>query len=129
MRYFYGIFDQAAINAFILYTFNITNKEKRYTFIEQLSLSLIKPFLAIRLRTTLRLRIRLFIESIMTSDIPKDDNPRNYLRDNIMEIRKRCAFCPYSIHRKTQYKCLRCHSTMCVEHTARICYVCSLNAE
>ncbi|XP_039311769.1 uncharacterized protein LOC105198192 isoform X3 [Solenopsis invicta] len=75
MRYFYGILDQAGINCFILYTFNLqNNKKNRYTFMEELSLSLIRPHLAVRLTSTLRLNTRLFIESILSeSEFPEND--------------------------------------------------------
>ncbi|XP_071564529.1 piggyBac transposable element-derived protein 4-like [Temnothorax nylanderi] len=132
MRYFYGMLDQANVNSLILYTLCENNvKMKPTDFILDLSLALIKPFLSRRLTiTTLRSDLRVQIESFLKYyEIPEDQDPRDLISDNKMERQKRCAFCSYTLDRKTFYMCLQCKRPMCRQHVAKICCNCAIQTD
>lgn len=128
MRFFYGMLDQANVNSFIIYNLISSNKTiNRHDYILDLSLSLIKSFLIMKLKLpTLQATLRSEIEAILNSeDLPETENPRDLLAENKLEKYKHCGYCPNSLDRKTCYKCLRCDNPMCKEHTAKICVECS----
>lgn len=130
MRYFYRMLDQANVNSFIIYNLLKDNEEKyRKDYIRNLSMALIKSFLAHRLtyptlRTVLRMQIENFIDY---KNIPEAQDPRDLMAENKMPKAKRCGLCPFILDRKTSYKCLRCEYQMCKEHTAKICCECSMS--
>ena len=129
MRYFYGMLDQANVNALILYSSCKNNaKIKRNDFILELSLALTKPFLASRLNSsTLRTTLRVQIEAFLgCKNSLADQVTSGLMVDNRMAKPKRCSYCPAVVDRKTFYKCLRCEKSMCREHNAKICCNCSI---
>lgn len=44
-----------------------------------------------------------------------------------LEKRKNCRYCPSKISRKTAYKCVKCQTPTCQEHSKKICNVCLTN--
>lgn len=105
MRYFYGMLDQANVNSFIIYNLLESNEKKyRKDYILDLSMTLIKPFMAHRLiyptlQTVLRIQIKRFIHY---KDISEDQDPlfiNDLLVDNKMPKSKRCGLCPSTLDR------------------------------
>jgi len=96
MRFFYGMIDQANVNSFIIYNLLKDNKKMyRKDFIQDLSMTLIKPFLVHRLSLPLRTVLRLQLESFVSyKDIPEDQDSWLLLADNKIAKQKRCGFCP-----------------------------------
>lgn len=86
--------DQANVNSFIIYNLLKDNEIKyRKDYIRNLSMVLIKPYLAhrltyITLRTVLRAQIDSFLDY---KDIPEDQDPRDLLAENKMAKQKRCG--------------------------------------
>lgn len=76
------------------------------------------------LQTTLRIQIEKFMRP---TEIPEDQDPRDFIAENKMAKQKRCGICPVALDRKTYYKCLRCEKPMCKEHTAKICCDCCIH--
>lgn len=105
MRYFYGMLDQANVNSFIIYNLLESNEKKyRKDYILDLSMALIKPFMAHRLiyptlQTVLRIQIERFLHY---KDISEDQDPlfiNDLLVDNKMPKPKRCGLCPSLIEK------------------------------
>lgn len=127
LRFFYGILDQASINAFILFSLNKDNNvDNRREFNENLALHLLTPFLTNRLRiSTLRLQVRGSIESILGIDHTM--NPIDDATDFTLDKQKRCAFCPRNNDKKTKYICSKCRYPRCQEHRSMQCTQCAPN--
>lgn len=128
LRFFYGMLDQAGVNSCIWLSLLADNAlMKRSTFLLELSMSLVKPALSRRLliqtlRTSLREKIKTFLDD---SEINEEEDVRDLFADNKMEKQKRCGYCPASLDRKTNYKCLKCDAPMCRDHVAKICQTCA----
>lgn len=122
LRMFFAMLDFALINSFILYQLNSENESlNRLKFIQNLSLSLIKPFVQERmLMQTLRGSLKLIISNTFDIDIPSlvQYDPV----DCRLEKRKRCAHC--NSDRKTQYVCSTCKRPRCDEHRSNQCIEC-----
>ena len=128
LRIFYGMLDQANVNACILYNLNANdNLMARDKFILKLGEDLIKPFMQLRLaKPTLRTSLRLQIEEYFKSEELSDrEDPVNLLTDNKMSNQKRCSFCPTNLDRKSFYFfSLRCRRCMCKSYTVKLCTEC-----
>ncbi|XP_043284980.1 uncharacterized protein [Venturia canescens] len=122
LRMFFTMLDYAVLNSFILYQLNPENESlNRLKFIQNLSMSLIKPFVQERMvLQTLRGNLKLIISSIFDIDIPKlvQYDPA----DCRLEKRKRCVHC--NSDRKTQYVCCTCKRPRCDEHRSNQCMEC-----
>ncbi|XP_018374167.1 PREDICTED: piggyBac transposable element-derived protein 4-like [Trachymyrmex cornetzi] len=121
MRFFFGMLDQAGVNAYRLYELNQQNQQiNRRSFLKNLTLSLIKPELERRLTIlTLRKSLKLMIWEILNVEDP--DSTANTGK---MEKRKRCYFCPTKKDRKTFYCCTHCKKPICEDHRSPICSEC-----
>jgi len=122
MRFFFGILDQAQINARILYTCKNTNKPISATAaMKQLVLHLITPYLQKKLQNAcLRSEIRKGIHLILNdknSIDPENDRPE-------LQKRARCALCPSSKDKKTKMQCPSCLRPMCDIHRVYLCNEC-----
>ncbi|KAG8334202.1 hypothetical protein J6590_108635 [Homalodisca vitripennis] len=122
LRIWYGIMDQSAINAMVLYNLKGENpKMKRRVFLKELALALVKPFLEERLEvTTLRRSLRISIREILGLPISQPQR----LEVGQSRQQRRCAFCPRNRDRKTKNTCTSCNRSMCDEHRVLQCYEC-----
>jgi len=122
MRFFYGMLDQAGINAFILYYLRKNNtKIHRREFIKELIFDLVQPCLKKRLEVlNLRKSIRLSIQEILGQEEEISLNPQTK-----MMKRKRCSVCPYSDNTKTWFCCALCGSAVCDKHRTNFCLRCT----
>lgn len=127
MRFFFGMLDQAQVNARILYTCKYAEandanmKLSVSAAIKQLVLALVTPYLRDKLKNgTLRSDIRKAIKLILddTSAEPQEKRPQ-------LEKRVRCALCPYKNDKKTKMQCPSCLRSMCDDHRAYICNDCA----
>ncbi|XP_071645715.1 piggyBac transposable element-derived protein 4-like [Temnothorax longispinosus] len=121
LRFFMGMLDQASVNSFILYNFNVLhNIENRRTFLKELTMSLITPHLHNRKNISgLHVAVIRDINNILSeTDIPVNNNDK-------LEKRKRCSVCEYNRNKKTLYCCAKCKKPICEDHRIRYCYDCS----
>lgn len=121
LRIWYGMMDQSAINAMVLYNLRAENKKlKRRMFLQELAMSLIKPFLQSRLQIpTLRRNLRVMISNILHIQ------PETPVRPATLDRKQRCYFCPRAKDRKTKLTCESCSRPMCDEHRSLQCLECS----
>lgn len=127
MRYFFGMLDQAAVNARILLTCSNANKNSKEKTsakdcLQKLALHLVRPLLRTRINNpTLRRDIRLGISGILNeNETSEDSEERIYLSK-----KQRCGLCTRAKDRKTKEKCPVCIRPMCDEHRAYICVDCA----
>ena len=126
MRFFFGILDQAQVNARILYAckytgMNETSKKiSAQDAIKQLVLHLVTPYLRNKLKNrSLRSEIRKGIQLILDdkSTAPECDRPT-------LGKRARCAHCPREKDKKTKILCRSCCRPICDDHRAYVCNDC-----
>lgn len=125
MRYFFGILDQAAVNARILY--NCQNlKEGRQPAsaiecLQSLYVSLVTPHLQERYsNAAIRKDILIGISSILGRDLLANDNPG----DCTLPTKKRCFVCRRNKDNKTQKACYSCNGPLCMKHRLIMCPNC-----
>jgi len=125
---FYGMLDQAAVNNFVLYTLNANNQViTRDTFLLELSMALIKPYLIKLLsRPNLHILVQCRLKSFLNeNDLPEED-PCNLQLDILNKSKVgSCYLCPTSKRINTRSKCLKCDNFMCKIHEASICQNCA----
>jgi len=87
MRFFYGLLDQAGINAFILFFLRHKNaRMNRRDFLKELVLSLVKPSLERRLTVrTLKSNLKQNIKEILGFETTTSFNPNTTIK------RKKCS--------------------------------------
>lgn len=92
----------------------------RKEYIQELAITLIKPFVQERmLLGTLRTSLKLLINS--TFDIEMPNTVQYDPIDCKLAKRKRCVHC--NIDRKTQYICCTCKRPRCEEHRSWHCKI------
>lgn len=91
LRLFFGIIDQAGVNACILWNL-LANHDvlNRSAFLAKLSLALIKPHLNDRMQLT---RLPKATKSNIRIILGENDVVNNTLQPTKMDKRKRCAVC------------------------------------
>ena len=124
VRYFFGILDIAALNAYIIHKSNGGNLT-RHQFLKQLSQQLVIPHAQWRLTNDqisrgLRVKIRQFLG--MPLDEPLNDQPRRTGRPTT-----RCKDCPRRNDRKATLYCYRCGGPICAQHRRGVCVQCYQN--
>lgn len=126
VRYFYGILDQAAVNARVLLksafaNLNITTPVKANDCLRRLSLHLVTPLLYSRLNNpSLRISLRVGIKNILhVNEQNFSDNERP-----VLDRKMRCSLCARKKDKKTQMQCPSCSRPMCDEHRSYICVEC-----
>ncbi|KAL1513769.1 hypothetical protein ABEB36_003135 [Hypothenemus hampei] len=127
MRFFYGMLDQAIVNARILLKCKLINVNKDRPLpatecLETIYRYLIVPYLQIRQTCpSLRFDIKIGISGILDSDkeLAQPSN-RTYLKK-----RKRCTLCKATTDRKTREVCMACDQPMCDKHRAFYCINCA----
>lgn len=121
LRMFYGVLDQAGINAMILFK-SATNprKYKRRSFLHNLGLALTRPHMQRRLTTNLPRGITANIKEILGIEKNIDDNepPQKLSKQT------RCVICPRTRDKKVKTTCCKCHLPTCSEHRREICINC-----
>lgn len=131
MRVFYGMCDQAGVNASILYFLNQkdSNSRKKMTrrkFLKELGHALITPLMRQRLenpriRKTLKEEIRKILGE---KEVKLQTDESNWK----LPSQKRCAYCDRKLDRKTNNACLQCGKPICdIDHRAKKCFVCCNN--
>ncbi|PSN34708.1 hypothetical protein C0J52_21188 [Blattella germanica] len=104
LRFFYGMLDQAAINAFILY--KIAKKQKpppRRSFLKVLGLELARPHLLKRLQKPIPRELVSTIHKVLGTEETVNQTPAPAK----VQKRSRCAICPRNKDRKTQISCIK----------------------
>ncbi|XP_066590832.1 piggyBac transposable element-derived protein 4-like [Prorops nasuta] len=126
MRFFFGMLDQARVNARILYTCQHQEDEIPKSLsvqqaLKQLAMHLIELNLREKLQNQmLRTDIRKGIQLILGCHV---DNEPNAERPQLLK-RIRCGLCFYAKDRKTKSQCPSCLRSTCDEHRAYICNDC-----
>lgn len=117
---FYAILNIASVNAFVIhYSFRGNAKVERLQFQKNLSRALVEPHMRNRLHNQyLPRELKVLIGGIL-----KEDVPREKVRTG--EKRKRCELCPKGKDRKTQFVCVSCNRSYCLECRASLCAMCS----
>lgn len=121
LRYFYGMLDQAGINAMILYT---AGKErcKRRTFLFELGVQLAKEHILHRLTGNLPVHLRNAIDRLLGT--PKKTNEEKQQFPNKLEKQARCTICDRKSDKKTKTACFKCGTPVCSEHRHEVCFNC-----
>lgn len=121
LRFFYGILDQAGVNALVLFKNKHTEQTtERRSFLKDLGLQLARPFMEERLKKPLPKDLQEGIKKILgiTLETPDPNPARNKPKQ------ARCSSCPRSKDRKTKTFCAKCHSAICTEHKYDVCKSC-----
>ncbi|XP_032671956.1 piggyBac transposable element-derived protein 4-like [Odontomachus brunneus] len=127
MRIFFGMLDQAIVNARILWKCKLkaANSNEKYSAIvclERIYLHLVTPFLTERYATsTLRKDLKLAIAGILKKDV-HSDQPYKRLQ---LTLRQRCAFCTRKEDKKTREACASCKRPICDNHRILFCNDCA----
>jgi len=125
VRIFYGMLDQAAVNARILLkcklkSDNSTEKSTAIMCLENVYMYLIKPYIIERFKMpTLRRDIKTGIAAILNIDPQKTTHERIQL-----PTRQRCSVCPRKEDKKTNVACSSCQAPICEEHRLNFCHSC-----
>ena len=125
MRFFFGMLDQASVNARILYSCKYlddpSKKLSAKNALNQVTMHLIKPQLLERLKTpNLPVSLRKGFETILGIKCPLAPNDE---RPNLKK-RLRCGLCNYKQDRKTNNQCPSCKRPMCDTHRVYMCNDC-----
>lgn len=124
LRVFYGMLDQSAINAMIIFSmanqeWKIDRTNSRRSFLKELGLNLVKPYMMERQKIpTLRKDLKLIINSMVGED-----------EVSVPQIipggsKRRCGLCPRKKDKKTALQCQSCAKPVCLDHRAMICISC-----
>lgn len=128
MRYFYGMLDQAAVNARILLQCSLVNtgvsvKTRASECLKNLAFHLMKPLLEDRSQNpAIRSDVKMGIRCLLSRNAPttvqnEEARPR-------LKKQARCQCCPRNKDRKTTMQCPVCLRAMCDEHRAYFCTEC-----
>jgi len=126
MCVFFGLLDQAAVNARILLNCANIKEEKKpisaFHCIESLYKYLIMPYLQQRYTNrSLRRNIIICIGEILKKD--RLSGPQETQR-LVLDKRVRCAFCDRTKDNKTKETCMVCERPICVDHRVYTCTDC-----
>ena len=93
LRVWYGMLDQAGINALVLYTLNPNNaKLTRVAFLESLSFDLVKPLFVERYFVkALRILVKMIIKNSL--NLPEENRTCQAAVGNKLAKRGRCGYC------------------------------------
>lgn len=128
MRLFFGILDQAIVNARILLSCKLLNNGNQTKLTAQQCMQgvidyLVKPFLMERYtKMTLRKDIHYALAGILNIDVKEE--LQNDSKLIIMDRYKRCAMCPVKKDRKTRSCCPSCKRPICNDHRTGYCADC-----
>jgi len=131
MRIFFGILDQAAVNARILLKCKNsvrgdTSQVTPESCLNQIYLHLVKAHLQEQYTIpTIRKDIKCGIANILhLQDRPAfgEDRPK-------LDRQKRCQICPRGTDKKTGSMCPTCLRPMCDKHRAYLCVECAYGIE
>lgn len=136
MRYFFGMLDQAAVNARILLHSKMKiddphfKKTKASMCLRALAFHLYKPHLEKRMnKASLRTDLKLSIKAILSRNSPTSvEIPDNNDRPH-SDVRVRCSICPRQNDRKTSMLCDTCQESMCDDHRMWRCVNCGADEE
>lgn len=123
LRLFYGMLDQAAINAYVIH--NLVQKPNaaiRRKFLEKLGFELARPYMERRLQNILPQDLRKNINDILGKTVHNEvlELPAKRPKSG------RCYLCPRNRDRKTKMWCLKCNKPVCVDHRRDVCNSCSM---
>lgn len=126
MRIFFGMLDQAIVNARILLKCKNMRAENRnkvtaVACLEQICSYLVTPHLKERYaQPTLRKDIRYGIAAIINKDRLSEERKERI----VLEKRCRCALCDRKKDNKTKETCQACERPICQEHRVYLCVDC-----
>ncbi|XP_026317851.1 uncharacterized protein LOC113228708 [Hyposmocoma kahamanoa] len=124
LRFFFGMLDQAGINAMILYLKakkpNTPAKKYRSGFLKNMALQLAKPHTKRRLQSNLPRELASTIRAILDipEEIPEGEPPSK------LQKQARCVLCPRKKYKKVKIVCTKCKKPVCPEHRREICLSC-----
>uniref|UniRef100_A0A1B6LUY7 PiggyBac transposable element-derived protein domain-containing protein n=1 Tax=Graphocephala atropunctata TaxID=36148 RepID=A0A1B6LUY7_9HEMI len=122
---FYRLVNIGSVNSYITYmSYTGSTMVPRFDFIKSLGHELIVPHLQRRLAETPNLPrdLKIDIERILGNERLQ---AAAGVPDDRLEKRKTCAKCPPGSDRKTQNKCVKCHSAICGQCLRRVCLDCA----
>ncbi|XP_024220084.1 piggyBac transposable element-derived protein 4 [Halyomorpha halys] len=130
MRYFFGILDISAVNAFIIWKWNGNepsySNTARTKFIKTLAFTLTEPMMKQRAQNQhLPKELRSTICNVLGLDAEVKEIPT--LPSTTSQKRKRCGFCNANKDRKGNFFCCKCNLCLCGEHKVVVCSSCLNN--
>lgn len=121
LRMFFGILDQAGVNAMVLYTKsrNSENMQRRL-FLKELGFQLARPHMERRLETQLPRELKANIRKLLGLEDPQQQlGPPAKLAKQA-----RCHLCPRSKDKKVKIVCSMCAQPTCNDHRKDVCNNC-----
>lgn len=118
---FYRVLDLSSVNAYILYKMHHKKDMDRGDFMKQLARELVVTHMQRRvLNSKLPRDLRLTMARILGPD-----NPRELpAAESEPKKRRRCYTCDPKKNRKSNYSCISCKKTICLQCAAQICQHC-----
>lgn len=127
LRIFWGMLDQAIVNARILLRckLNMTESQQKVSArycLKQLYRHLTKPHLLERQKMP---KLRLTIKNAIDEMYKEAQPPSVDKDDGLLAKKRRCELCPVKNDKKTRYQCISCSRAMCMDHRSRLCDDCA----
>lgn len=127
LREFFGMLDQAAVNARILHKCKLINEGKTtkisaQSSLEELIRNLVKPSLQERL-TNVHIRKDILFAIRAMLGVEQAPEPAN--KAVSLEKRVRCLICSRNEDKKTTVACCSCLRPMCQNHRSGLCVDCA----
>lgn len=121
LRMFYGILDQAGVNAMILFKKAVPSDQiKRRLFLKELGLQLARPHMERRLESNIPKELKVTIKSLLKIEDPQlPIGPPAKLQKQT-----RCTLCPRSKDKKVKTVCSKCRKAACNDHRKEVCDEC-----
>ena len=128
LRDFFGMLDQAAVNARILHTRKLINERNpakiiAQSCIEEIIQHLVKPMLQENNTFNLHKDILFGIKAMLA--VESTCNSESVAEVIMLQQPKRCSLCERNEDRKAKMLCRKCMRTMCHKHRAGICIECA----
>jgi hypothetical protein len=125
---FYGMIDNAALNAFVIFAKRVPNfgehkKDKRQKFLKELALALNIPHARQKLEVQ---QTPQDVKQVIRSCgmLPEAPSPAPSTDQRHSAQRKRCYICPRSKDKKTKLICNECNNFVCEKHSKWLCNQC-----
>jgi hypothetical protein len=120
--------DSAALNAFVIFTENVSNfgehkRDKRQKFLKELALALIIRHARQRLEVQ---QTQQDVKQVISSCgiLPEAPSPAPSTTQHHSAQRKRRYICPRLKDKKTKFTCNECNNFVCEEHSKWLCNQC-----
>ncbi|XP_047099197.1 piggyBac transposable element-derived protein 4-like [Schistocerca piceifrons] len=123
-----NMMDVAAMNSEILFsaqhlTYHSGSSDKRHLFLRDLAEEMVRPLM--ELRTQIPNLPKKIVDALQRCGVQK-----NVILPNQLPVSgKRCNYCPYNKHKKSDVTCIKCKTNICKEHSGVLCASCLSHVE